>query len=107
MKIPKFVRVLGRKFTVVCVDHISLDGLVLGTCSGSEGIITIATAAHEEPRTSVATTLLHECLHAALHISGHTNAMSDSTEEALVSMLTYAIEEIMPQLGKMHEEAKH
>lgn len=104
MKIPKSIRVLGRKFNIVCVDSIPFDAAVLGTCNGTERIITIATAVHNEPRTSVATTLLHEALHAALHVSGHSLAMTDVTEEALVSMLTYAIEEIMPQLGKMHEE---
>lgn len=97
MQHPKSIRVLGRKFRVAYRDILNAPPGTLGQTYGAENLIEISTLSHDTPK-DIRTTLLHEALHAALHVSGLSIYLDDRLEEALVTMLTHAVEEIAPQL---------
>ena len=99
MKLPKSLRILGRKFRIEYVDIIPENPLALGICQGTSRLIKISTMQHDSPA-AILTTIKHEAIHAALHVAGYTEMMSTQHEEAVTMMLTHLFEELQEQLAK-------
>lgn len=102
MKFPKFLKIFGRKFTVRYVDRIDRNSPTLGITFPFEQRMEIAPLSHENEE-QILTTIIHEYLHGALHVSGLSVGMSEVAEETLVTMMTHAFEDLMPQLAKIRK----
>lgn len=101
MRFPKKLDILGHKFAVKYVDRIENDKSMYGVTYPIEKRIEIASLTHET-QPQVVSTLIHEYLHGSLHMSGFAVLMTEQQEEALVTMLTYAVEALIPQINKIH-----
>lgn len=111
MKFPRHLMILGRKFRVRYMDRIDHDPYLpanastLGKTHPFDQLIEIAALSHDSEE-QIVTTLIHEYLHGALHVSGLSVSMTAAGEESLVTMLTHAVEELIPQLAKIRQESK-
>ncbi len=99
--LPKYVSVLGQKFTIQEVDCIDDDPQCCGQLVGDEHRIDIRSNMSPELKWR---TLIHEVIHATLHMNGLASKLDDTTEEVIAQSVEYAMCQLIRQTGLSEEE---